>query len=159
MNEFFGLTRERVVEIQEQIKVIGESLQPYHDAASEHMSKYDIHADVRDLEESELIARGGLLARLDQGLGEAHFWCEGILQWMDAEEIDEQFCANMARVVCEAYGGMRDMQDPYAQSRGDQLISQILGASGLGDMLSGIGVVIRVTEKKPEEAAEPEPVA
>ena len=154
MNDFFGMTPERLQEIQDQIKEIGLSLQPLHDAAAALMNAHDPNAEVSTLEEAQLIATAGLLARLDQGLGEAHFWTQGVQQYMAVEDLDMVVCTNVSRIVVEAYGGMRDMADPYAKGPLEIAMGEVLGMSGLIDTLGGLGVVVRVTR---EEEPAPEP--
>lgn len=155
MNDFFGMTLERIQEIQTIVEEIGLSLAPLHDAAEAGMRETDLNAKVTELAEAQLIAAAGLLARLDQGLGEEHFFAQGIQNYMETEELDMKRCTSLSRIVIETYGGMRDMQDPYAKSETEQLITSVLGASGLGDMLGGVGVVFRVVTPQEEPATEP----
>lgn len=159
MNEFFGMTIERLEEIQAQIRAISESLDPLGEQVCEQMSRYEADADVETLEESQLIAAGGLLSRLRQSLVETDFWIQGVRSYMDADPLDRETCVKISEVVVNAYGGLRDPDKPYGSGEIEETIGRMMSEMGLGGLfggLGGFGVVIRVTEK-PEAA--PDPVA
>lgn len=157
MNDFFGLTLERVQQIQDQIAELGRSLAPIHDACQALVKQMDSGPVVDG--EPAIIAAGGLLARLDQALGEAHFWTEGIQRYINEEDPDHDFYGGISRVVCDAYGGMRDMSDPYAT--GSSLESAIIGALAggvgpLGGIRPGMAMIVKIRN---ESASDPEPAA
>jgi hypothetical protein len=157
MNDMFGMTYERLEEIQDQIRAIGTSLDPLFDQAKARMDGYDQDEDVETVEEARLIAAGGLLARLQQALIETDFFVQGMRAYMDEEELDMETCTRISKVVVDAYGGMRDASDPYGIRALEETIRQTMSGSGLRDLLSGLGMVVVTTSRSgtgfPGEAA------
>lgn len=155
--DFFGMTLERVAEIKEQIRLLGEELQPLHERAKAEVC--EDCADVTTVEEARLIAQGGLLIRLDQGLGEAHFWLQGVQHFLEMDEPGMEDCNRIAMTTIQAYGGVRDMQDPYAKTNRDmeEALQDVLAGLGLDG--TGVGMMTVTTVREKPEAPVEEPVA
>lgn len=157
MNEFFGMTYERLDEIQGQIRAIGESLDPLKEQIKERCGQWATGAGGETEEDAQLIAAGGLLSRLEQALFETDFWIQGVRAYMDAEALDLGTCDRISAIVIEAYGGFRDPDDLYGVRRQERMLEQVLGDLGLSVELLGGGIVTVTTRK--EEAPAPDPAA
>ena len=164
MNDFYGLTLERVEELQEAIRKLGEELVPIQERIKTELDKLE-PGPIRDDEEVRLLAAGGLLSRVDQGLFEAHLFCQGVVSFMTNENLDRASLTRYATTVTTTYGGLRVPGEPYGEPFADAM-AEMLGLDGkastanlggLADLLGGFGIM--VTTRQPEDAPDQEPVS
>lgn len=165
MNDFYGLTLERVEEIQEAIRKLGEELAPIMEAYKAEICRQDPGGPIKDDAEARHIAASGLVARVDQGLFEANLFCQGIISFMTNKNLDRAEINRYAATVTTTYGGMRNPDEPYGSMFADAM-AEMLGMDGkastanlggLADLFGGFGIM--VTIRQPEDAPDEEPVS